>query len=128
MRYMLFLIVVFLAPDRPIPPTKKDVPTIPKLVSESNWGRITQAGRAFKLDGHPNWFGEGLIRPDGKTAYILWTLRANDRPAPGVYQVLPNGELIGEWGYGDETHVDDDGVLHGQTSTDRVYAVMPRVD
>jgi hypothetical protein len=100
---------------------------IPKLcVGATNWGKLDQAGRSFKLSGHPIWEAEGTIREDGRCT-IIWTLLADGQVCPGVYEVLPSGELEGLWGYEHDVRIEPNGDLTGNVRGDRIY-LLPIVD
>ena len=128
---ILFLFAIPLAvdanPDKPAPKSeqKKAAPVI--VTGLTNWGTVQRSGNVLKIEGHPVWDAIGEIRPDGKTVYLLWTLKATNEPCPSVYHVHADGSLDGVWGYGGMCHVDDKGDLVGVTHSDRIHSVEPPV-
>lgn len=94
---------------------------IPVLPNSTNWGKLTQVGKDFRIEGHPNWDAVGRIRDDGKV-FVLWSLRSTGDPCPGVYEIKC-GELIGLWGFGTEVEIKNDGSIGGEVRADRIYLV-----
>ena len=85
MRSLLVLVIIALTLE---PAGAPKYPDLSKF-SPSNWGRITFSPETggFTFDGHPDWYGLGQCRPDGKV-FILWTRRGTEEPCPGVYYFL----------------------------------------
>lgn len=100
------------APDRP--PEKKPEPApvvIPQIEGECQYGVISQVGRRIAINGD-TWDASGEIRADGKSMFLLWTLKSSGAPAPSVYRF--EGGIIGLWGWGEDAILDDEGNLHGR--------------
>jgi len=109
-------------PKKDTPPAVKPaIPMIPTLPAHTNWGAVTQSGRAVQSSGHPVWDGIGEFRADGKV-FILWTLKATGDPCPGVYD-WTEGELRGHWGFASDVSVNGKGELEGTLSRDVTHAV-----
>ncbi len=81
--------------------------TVPDLAGDTNWGTLTQDGKAFTINGNAMWRAVGHIREDGKV-FVLWTDLTNDEPCPGVYE-LRDGELHGTWARSSNSDFEKDG-------------------
>ena len=84
----------------------------------SNWGEVKQDGKKVQLEGHPCWIANGEIRKDGKL-FLLWVELATGRTAPSVYTISKAG-IVGEWGWGTECEVLENGTLVGRLMSDRI--------
>ena len=108
------------------PKKKPDVPVL--VQGQTNWGKLHQQGRNFKLTGHREWEAVGVIREDGRI-FILWTLLADGEPCPGMYRANADGTLTGEWAYGYEVKTcPKTGTMTGPFRSDRIYAVEVQPD
>lgn len=122
---MLSIAIASPRPSKKAPEKKEELKkdTVPELpTGETNWGRLTQAGKNFELSGHPNWDGRGFIREDGKIQ-ILWTWKATGEACPGVYDFV-DGLLVGAWGHGSDVRFDDRGNLE-RIDPGNQSAIMP---
>ncbi len=127
----LYLAAHAASPDKPLP--KKKLPPQKKalyikLPTRTNWGKLSQSpdGKQIIIRDHPVWEAIGYFRDDGKTVFLLWTLKSNGHDCPGVYDVdREKKELHGLWGYGGQVDVGEDGRLTGQTHGDVVHEVGP---
>ena len=118
----LFCALLMAMPDRPMLEEKPKAP--PNLSGMTNWGRITQEGCIFTIDGNPHWYAAGRIRADGKIE-LLWIHREGNRPALGVYSLLGDGATLkGVWGCDGDVTVGADGELTGETRQDTIYRVQ----
>ena len=104
-------------------PKKAERPQLPMLPINTNWGKLTQSGREFRLTGHPIWEGVGRIREDGRV-FILWTLLSTGDPCPGVYD-WQEGELRGYWGFSGDVQINARGEIEGAVVRDVTHAVDP---
>ena len=59
--------------------------------------------------------------------FLLWTLKSNGRPCPGVYRINADKTLTGTWGYGGEVTVEPDGSLSGDTHAEEIHPPRPPV-
>lgn len=110
-------------PDRPaITQPEPKPPAIPVLVTNTNWGVLTQTGRKFTIYGHECWEATGEIRKDG-SVLVLWYNYDRARFAPGVYTIKKDGEMHGEWNFDSDAEIDENGKIVGRTVSDWIYRV-----
>ena len=95
---------------------------IPNLAKNSNWGKLTQDGKKLKIEGDPVWAATGIIRDDG-CIYLEWVNIHDGRLGHSVYGLNDKSELIGLWGWCDETEINDRGAITGNTRDDRIYSI-----
>lgn len=119
---ILPLMVVCVPDKSPSPPPPP--PEIPQIAGECQYGTIEQFGRKVSISGD-TWDAIGEIRSNGRTMFLLWTLKSSGRPAPSVYK-FPDGKITGLWGYGEDAIVDDEGELHGRNlQSDTIHRKEP---
>lgn len=126
----LFLLVLFaFTPDRPdLPKSKAKENPVPFIGGHTNWGFLEhdqKDPRKFTITGHSHWEAVGEIRPDGKV-FILWTMLSDGRRAPGVYRI-EGRDLHGQWAFGENVEVQEDGSLKGFLHDDVTYKLPVEV-
>lgn len=86
------------APDR-LPPPKEKPQELPKIVSQTNWGTLTQQGDSLTISGHPQWSAFGTVDPKTKKVTITWIELATGRLALSMYDADNNGDMRGFWDF-----------------------------
>lgn len=136
MRY-LFVALVFWcvasASAKPAPPPREKPKPLPvinlEICGPTNWGEFTQTGRYFTLIGDPSWSASGHIRADGKL-FVLWILNSDGHEAPSLYTLMPDGSLVGDWGWKEDCEILGNGKIVGDVRPDTIRKVKasPKVE
>ena len=121
----VILLQVHSKPDTPPPAKKPELPTppkIPDIAGPTNWGTIYQLGRVLRVEGSPSWIAtSGEIIGENRV-HLKWTCISDGRPANGSYLVIGK-DLVGRWGWEDETSFDDQGELFGNWNSETLHPV-----
>lgn len=124
----LWLVASAISLAKPLPPPrvkpKEPPPVNLPLAGPTNWGHLEQTGRLFTLIGDHTWSASGQIRADGKIE-ILWLTNGDGRQAPALYDLMPDGTLVGVWGWEGDCEILGNGRIVGTTFPDTIRSVKP---
>lgn len=112
---LMVLLALTMFVPRPDSPNAEPPPV---LEGATIWGETSKSGKMVVIVGHPHWEAQGHYQDDG-SLFLHWTEKTNGNQAISVYRFTKTG-WEGQWGYEDEVHLDEMGMLHGNSKFDRL--------